>query len=222
MKRLILIFCLLPGFVSASSHKRLDSILSAANTWAGNGPGGNAQMPDSVGIPFVNLSIQEVTTQFPAVVKYGSDTLLVGDPRIAVDSTYEELLWCRTRRYSQSETNPSGLPFLRIVPKDSVYEYAQMGKAEARRDDTDPIYVWLSGGYIHVHPEPATANWIYFGYTANGLKLTDADDTTDVRPKYRKLVVMLTAWQMCIKMDKLGRADRLAAAIAIEQLRLER
>lgn len=221
-KSLIGVILLLVGSAQASSHKRLDSILSTAYTLAGISPGGNAQMPDSVAIPYVNLAIQEVTTQFPAVVKYGSDTLVVTDPRVSVDSTFEKLLFCRLRRNTQSPTSPGFLSVLMIVPEDSVYEYIPGHREEGGKGESEPGYVWMSGGYLHIHTEPIRADWIYFGYTASGLKLTSASDTTDVRPRYRKLVVLLTARSICQDLEKFAKADRLAAEIAIEQLRLGR
>jgi hypothetical protein len=220
MKRLLFILCLLPCLVTASSHKRLDSILSASYTLAGISVAGNAQMPDSVAIPYVNLAIQEVSTQYSAVIKFDSAVLSATDPRVAVDSTYEELLWCRIRRNVLSAVAPSAFSFLKVVPEDSVYEYTQQAKAEVPKDQSIPSYVWVSASYLHIHPEPIYADSIYYVYVANGAKLASASDVTDVLPKYRKLIVLLTAKYICLDMGKFEKATLLESDIERERIRL--
>ena len=186
IKRLLLLL-LIPGFLSASTLARLDTIRTAALERVGMETVTN-QMPLVRANSAVNVSVQWVSANFPAVKKAGVDTCSDGVVSYAIsDTTFSKLIWVRIWRADPPDGKDS-LAVLKVVPADSVYEYGQEG--EPLPDMTEALaYAYAWAGSLYVAPAPDQKDILMYGYEAIGRFLSGDTATTDIHPKYRELIV---------------------------------
>jgi hypothetical protein len=193
IKRILLIL-LLPGLLSASTLKRLDSLYLMALMEAGVDSITN-QNSLVAAKRAVNAAVQQVSADFPAVRKSDSAICSDGVASYAItDTTFRagSLTWCRIWRQHPPD-GTQNLAVLKVIPADSVYEYVQQGKALA--EDLAPIaYVYCWAGSLHVAPVPNYGDTLKYGYLAIGSFLSGAAGTTDILPKYRHLIVLYAAY----------------------------
>ena len=182
---LVLMFAVITA--SASTLDRRDSLRVAALEKVGM-EGATNQMPLVNANRAVNVAIQWVSANFPAVEKAGVDTCSKGVVSYAIgDTTFSRLTWCRIWR-EQPPTDKQNLAVLKIVPADSVYEYVEQGKPLSETEE--PLaYAYAWAGSLYVSPAPVYEDILMYGYLAIGLSLIADDSTTDIHPRYRELIV---------------------------------
>ena len=187
--RLFILIVMFAGVtVSASTLARLDSLRLAALGKAGIDSITN-QMSLISANRAVNVSIQWISANFPAVEKAGVDTCSDGVVSYAIsDTTFKKLTWVRIWRVHPPKGKDT-LAVLKVVPADSVYEYVQEGKTAPNIDD--PIayaYAWADSLYISPAPDN-DGDILMYGYEAIGRFLSGDTATTDIHPRYRELIV---------------------------------
>jgi len=187
IKRLLLIFLFLASSIQSSTLARLDSLRLAALARAGVDSITN-QMSLISANRYVNVSIQSVSANYPAVEKAEADTCSKGVVSYAIgDTTFSRLIWCRIWR-DQPPEGKQNLAVLKIVPADSVYEYVEQGKPLSETEE--PLaYAYAWAGSLYVSPAPVYEDILMYGYLAIGLSLLADDSTTDIHPRYRELIV---------------------------------
>jgi len=190
--KILLLLVLVPSILSASTLKRLDSLRVAALEKEGMETVTN-QMPLTNANRAVNVSVQWVSANFPAVEKAGTDTCSDGVVSYAIsDTTFRKLIWVRIWR-AHPPKGKDTLAVLKIVPADSVYEYGQEGKSLA--GTVDPlVYAYAWAGSLYVAPAPDYGDVLMYGYCAIGRFLSGDTATTDIHPKYRELIVEHAAY----------------------------
>ena len=185
--KLLILLMLFAATASSSTLERLDSLRLAALGKAGIDSITN-QMSLVSANRAVNVSIQWVSANFPAVEKAGSDTCSDGVASYAIsDTTFKKLTWCRIWRIHPL-TGTQNLAVLKVVPADSVYEYIQEGKTLPETEA--PIayaYAWADS--LYVSPAPNYGDILMYGYEAIGDILLANDSATNIHPKYRELIV---------------------------------
>lgn len=186
IKRLLLLL-LIPGFLSASTIARLDSLRLAALAKAGIDSITN-QMSLVSANRAINTTIQWVSANFPAVEKAGSITCSKDVASYAIsDTTFDKLIWVRIWR-KKPPTGTQNLAVLKVIPSDSVYEYVQQGKPLP--EIKEPLaYAYAWAGSLYVSPAPIYGDTIKYGFTAIGRFLSGDTATTDIPPRYRELIV---------------------------------
>ena len=187
---LVLIFAGITA--SASTLERLDSLRLAALAKAGVDSITN-QMSKVSANRYVNVSIQWVSANFPAVEKSSADTCSAGVVSYAIgDTTFSRLIWCRIWR-DQPPDGKQNLAVLKIVPADSVYEYVEQGKPLP--ETKEPLaYAYAWAGSLYVSPAPVYEDILMYGYLSIGLLLLADDSTTNIHPRYRELIVEHAAY----------------------------
>ena len=187
LKLVILIVMFAGVTASAVTLERLDTLRAVALEKVGL-TGATNQMPTVNANLAVNISIQWVSANFPAVEKTGADTCSAGVTSYAIsDASFSRLIWCRIWR-AQPPDDEQNLAVLRVIPADSVYEYVQEGKPLPETDD--PLaYAYAWAGSLYVSPEPEYEDILMYGYCAIGEFLLADDSTTDIHPRYRELIV---------------------------------
>jgi len=188
------IFCLLIlcGSLSASTLKRLDSLRVMALEKVGL-EGHTNQMPLVNANRAVNVAIQWVSANFPAVEKAGSITCSDGVASYVIsDTSFKKLTWCRIWRVHPPDETQN-LSVLKVIPADSVYEYVQQGQSFPETDD--PIaYAYAWAGSLYVSPAPNNKDTLKYGYEAIGCFLSGDTETTDIHPRFRELIVERAAY----------------------------
>lgn len=189
----LLIFLVFAIPASASTLARLDSLRVAALEREGMETVTN-QMPLVRANSAVNVSIQWVSANFPAVEKAGSITCSDGVASYVIsDTTFRALTWCRIWR-KHPPTGAQNLAVLKVVPvADSVYEYVQEGKS-LPETDAPLAYAYAWAGSLYVSPAPNYEDTLKYGYCAIGRFLSGDTATTDIHPKYRELIVERAAY----------------------------
>ena len=187
LKLVILIVMFAGVTVFGGAIERLDTLRAVSLEKVGL-TGATNQMPTVNANLAVNISIQWVSANFPAVEKTGGDTCSAGVTSYAIsDASFDRLIWCRIWRIHPPKEKDS-LAVLRVIPADSVYEYVQEGKTlPAISDPLAYAYAWA--GSLYVSPAPEYEDILMYGYCAIGEFLLADDSTTDIHPRYRELIV---------------------------------
>ena len=197
--RLVILIVMFAGVtVSSSTLARLDSLRVAALEREGM-EGATNQMPLVNANRAVNVSIQWVSANFPAVEKSSADTCSKGVVSYAIgDTTFSRLIWVRIWR-AQPPEGKQNLAVLRIVPADSVYEYVEQGKTLPETEE--PLaYAYAWAGSLHVSPAPVYEDILMYGYLSIGLSLLADDSTTNIHPRYRELIVERAAYLIRVEL----------------------
>lgn len=193
IKRILLIL-LIPGLLSASTLKRLDTLRLMALMEAGVDSVTNQVSLVSANRA-VNVAVQQVSADFSAVKKAGFVVSADGVAVYAIsDTTFKDdgLIWCRIWKKHPAQ-GTQNLTVLKVVPADSVYEYVEEGKS-LPETDAPTVYVYSSADSLYVAPVPNYVDTIKYGYYAIGRFLSGDTATTDILPKYRHLVVIYAAY----------------------------
>jgi len=191
--RIVVLIVMFVGVTaSASTLERLDSLRLAALAKAGIDSITN-QMSLISANRTINIAIQQVSANFPAVEKAGADTCSDGVVSYAIsDTTFNKLVWVRICRVHPPDGTQS-LSVLKVIPADSVYEYVQEGKPLP--EIKDPIaYAYAWADTLYVSPAPNNEDILMYGYLSIGLSLLADDSTTDIHPRYRELIVERAAY----------------------------
>ena len=183
----------------ASTLSRLDSLRVAALEKVGI-EGATNQMPTVNANRAVNVAIQWVSANFPAVEKSSADTCSKGVVSYAIgDTTFSRLIWCRIWRV-QPPTGKQNLAVLKIVPADSVYKYVEQGKTLPETEE--PLaYAYAWAGSLYVSPAPVYEDILMYGYLSIGLSLLADDSTTNIHPRYRELIVDHAAYLIRVELE---------------------
>lgn len=185
--KILLLLVLVPSLLSASTLARFDSLRAAALERVGMETVTN-QMPLVRANSAVNVSVQWVSANFPAVEKAGSITCSDGVASYVIsDTTFNKLTWCRIWRVHPA-TGTQNLAVLKVVPADSVHEYVQEGQS-LPETDAPLAYAYAWAGSLYVSPAPNYEDTVKYGYEAIGRFLSGDTATTDIHPKYRELIV---------------------------------
>jgi hypothetical protein len=190
--KILLLLVFVPTIISASTLERRDSLRVAALEKVGM-EGATNQMPLVNANRAVNVAIQWVSSNFPAVEKAGTDTCSNGVVSYAIgDTTFKKLVWVRILRLHPPEGTQS-LTVLKVIPADSVYEYVQEGKPiPGVKAPLAYAYAWAET--LYVSPTPAGKDILMYGYESIGLALLADDSTTEIHPMYRELIVERAAY----------------------------
>jgi len=188
-KKILVLLLLFPVIISASSHKRLDSLRMAVFRQCGLPNSGNLLITPAAANQYINIAIQRVSSDFPAVEKAAAIVCSDGVASYAMDTTFDRLRWCRIWKYEDSILYP-----IRVVDGDSLWEMTMRGKtAPEKIEQPEPAYVYSWGKTIFVHPVPQYADTLHYGFYAIGRNLTSNADTTDVREAFRDLIIILAS-----------------------------
>lgn len=201
MKRICLILLLCPALASASAIKRLDSLRVAAFRMAGLNESGNARIDDATANLYINMAIQRISADLPAVEKAAS---VVCSDKVAsyniTDTAFSSLVWARIWKSQTAQGEHILYPLL-IIPSSVLYEAAQSGKRLPIPED-EPDYAYAWAGSLHVQPLPHYEDTVKYGYLAVGLHLSSDSDTTDMSPTYRDLIYLWAAYLICVQLKK--------------------
>lgn len=197
---LVLMFAGVTAF--SSTLERRDSLRVMSLEKVGL-EGHTNQMPLVNANRAVNVAIQWVSSNFPAVEKAGTDTCSDGVASYAIgDTTFNKLVWVRISRVHPPDGTQE-LSVLKVIPADSVYEYVQEGKPlPGIKDPIAYAYAWADTLYIS--PAPNNKDVLMYGYLSIGLSLLADDSTTEIHPRYRELIVERAAYLIRVELELTG------------------
>ena len=217
---IVTLLILLPSLVLSATLDRRDTLRVVSFRQAGLDVSGNKRIDETAANLYLNMAIMRVSADFSkAVEKHRIISLSDGVPIYLIDTLFDSLLFCVYKN------NKGVRKSLRKVSSDLDWEIIMKGKIQEKDlDETTfpPEYVMVSGDSLIIYPAPKYDDTLEISYSVIGKKLTHDTLKTDIRPAYRDLIVLWTAYLMLIEQGKYEQAAFFRAEYDLRYARSQR
>lgn len=211
MKKLIVILLsLLAVSVWADINPQIDSLRTAAFNQSLIPSGGNNTVSVAYGNLAVNMAIQQVCADFPAIEKFDTVITVAGTRHYALNTDYGQL---RAVFKSTKDDDLKNLYTLSFPPVETWFEAkgGEVGGEPDPQKKAEPRYAWSFNDRLYLYPTPSSADSLVIAYYAIDSQIVTATNSTQIRPEYRNPIILYASYLICERKGDFTRSDRYLA-----------
>lgn len=172
--------------------------------------GGNKQITDAIVDRFVNIAIQKVCADFPAIERYDTIVSISGTRLYSINSDYYRLKFA-LKYTTQDDINiiyPLSYP---PIEEWFIAKGGQEGAEPPVNKPPEPRYATVFGDILYFYQTPHTADTFIIAYYAMDSQLTVDGSATSIRPEYRDEIVLYTSILIAVRRGDVARTQLLSS-----------